>query len=156
MIGCISCLVIVLILWLSYVRLARKALSESGWGAVINGSMTAQKTMPDFLKKIKVHDYRGASELVDPASRTKLTAAKIQSIVEQVESKLGPLVSVSPSPQMSKDDTLGYTYRLTYARGSADATFVFQPTLSRPDKPDAANVEMSGLITDFMITPQSP
>src|SRR5579871_1557574 len=109
-----------------------------------------------FLSGLQNHDYLNLAILITPQAQQDLTEAKIRSMEESVEQKLGPLQQISMQPiGIEKDVESGvngqmkcmdFTFRskLTYEKGTATATLVFK---SR----DILNP--TGLISDFKLSP---
>lgn len=134
-------------------------LGTKGKG-LMTGTMNMINNMPKFLGDLKTKNYAGASMLIDPSAQDKFTSDKIQKIEESVEKKLGPLQSYprqfSSQNQTTNTDTAkpgqmpsigySYTYKLTYKKGTATATFQFQ-------NKDMFNP--TGLITDFKLEPDA-
>ena len=87
---CGGCVVLVIIGVVIMGALAAKTFSGLGQGIV---KMT--QTMPQFLGDLQTHNYSAAEGLVDPSAQDTLTAGKIKSMEEAVETKLGPLQSPS-------------------------------------------------------------
>jgi hypothetical protein len=128
---------------------------------LVSGTMNMMRNPPKFLADIKSKNYNGASALFDPTVQDKYTAAKIQQLEESVEKKLGPLQSYPPqfssqnqttNTDASKPGSMpsmayAYTYKLTYKKGTATATFQFE-------NKDLFNP--TGLITNLKIEPDAP
>jgi hypothetical protein len=138
---------------------------------VTGGVVTMTKTMPEFLGDLKSHNYSGAANLVDPTAQATLTEAKIKSMEEAVEKKLGKLQSyprqfssqsqntkTSPGAAGGKATIIEYvyTYPLTYEKGTATATFKFLLDASGAQGGDISKMKLSGKVTDFNLTPDTP
>ena len=159
---CGGCVVLVIIGVVVMGALAAKTFSGLGTGIV---KMT--QTMPQFLGDLQTHNYRAAENLVDPSAQDTLTAAKIQSMEEAVEKKLGPLQSypakfssqaqnqiAGPGGQATKVEYV-YTYPLTYQKGTATATFKFLLDASGAASGDLSKMKLSGKVTGFKLEPES-
>ena len=133
---------------------------------VIGGTVQMTKSMPSFLNDVKAHQYSAAASLVDPSAQATLTEAKIKSIEEGIEKKLGKLQSFPTSfsgQTVNKIAAPGdmpgspsmveyvYTYPLTYQKGNATATFKFLFDASGAKSGDFSKMKMSGKVTGFKI-----
>ncbi|HLK56635.1 MAG TPA: DUF3887 domain-containing protein [Chthonomonadaceae bacterium] len=126
---------------------------------LIKGAQAMEVNMPKFLTDLKSKDYASAAALVDPSAQDKLSADKIQALEESVEKQLGALKSYPPKPTNTESTTIPdpsgkptagaewkFSYKLTYEKGTATATFAFKTTdVFHP----------SGLVTDFKIQPDN-
>jgi hypothetical protein len=137
---------------------------------VFGGAVEMTKTMPAFLSDLKTHNYKGAANLVDPSAQGRLTEAKIKSIEDNVEKKLGKLQSYPQSPggqtvnkvaapgESSANPSIVeyvYTYPLTYQKGTATATFKFLFDASGAKTGDMSKMKLSGKVTDFKLQQDS-
>ena len=160
LIGCGSCTLITVIAIVIIGFLSARALKTVQ--SAMSGVMTMSTTMPKFLTDLENKDYTSCAGYIDPSVQSKFTAAKIKSMADSMEKKLGKLKSYSPQTggQTTKtvraangkptQSQLIYSYPLIYEKGTATATFTFvmDASTSNGDQP---NLKMSGKIYDFKL-----
>lgn len=157
---CGGCAVLSLIAVIVFGFLAARVMKSAG--SAISGMMTITTTMPAFLNDLQNHDYTACESMIDPSAKERLSAAKIKSMEEAMEKKLGKLQSFSASGTNSGKTTrrrgaggktveseIEYSYPLTYEKGTATATFKF--VMSTEGGSAEPSIKMSGKIADFTL-----
>ena len=141
------------------------------WGVnatkgLMGGAIQMPQTAKSFVTALEGHNYAKCASLVDPTAQSTLTADKIKSMEEQVESKLGPIQTSNFSPTSPMTNTIPgpsgkpqyieYIYQvpLQYKKGSGTLTLRFR-SADLGNGQDISKMKLSGKVTGMKIQPDS-
>jgi hypothetical protein len=136
---------------------------------IIGGAVQTPETTRKFVTAIENHDYTSAAAQVEPSAQGTFNAAKIRSVEEQVEKKLGPVQPGPVTPAGPASNTIPgpngkpqymeyvYSIPIRYKKGTAIAAIHFRSDdlSGLSDMRDISKIKIPGKLTSFKITPDT-
>lgn len=136
---------------------------------IIGGAMQSQETTRKFVSALESHDYSTASAQFGPSASGTYTSAKLKSMEEQIEKKLGPIQTATVSSYAPTTNTIPgpngkpqymeyvYTVPLRFQKGNAMASIHYRSDdlSGANDMRDISKMKIPGKITSFKLSQDS-